>query len=392
MKSSSTNTARPFGQDLLVPNPKLRLREQVREVMRFKHYSVRTEEAYWGWVRRFLVFHRGSGDGTKGTNATEGDLGSMISDLKGEGHGSAGASPYHAGGWRHPREMGEAEVHAFLTHLAAERNVAVATQNQALNALVFLYGQVLHRPLGQLEEFERPARPARLPVVLTRGEAQRLLAALPEKYALIARLLYGTGMRVMEGVRLRVKDVDFGAGHIVVRDGKGFKDRVTMLPDRLRAELQAQLERARVWHGKDLAEGFGRVHLPYALARKYPNADREWCWQYVFPAEKLSVDTRGPWAGENSQSQPANSPAWRRHHVQEENVQRAVKEAARRAGLEKPVTPHVLRHSFATHLLENGYDIRTVQDLLGHKDVATTQIYTHVMAKPGIGVRSPLDQ
>jgi integron integrase len=280
-------------------------------------------------------------------------------------------------GKKHPREMGTGQVHEFLAHLATARNVAVATQNQALNALVFLYGQVLHQPLGQLEEYARPSRPARLPVVLTRTEVQRLLSAMPEKYALPARLLYGTGLRVMEALRLRVKDVDFGAGQIVVREGKGFKDRVTMLPESLRASLGEQLERARAWHNLDLAEGRGRVHLPFALARKYPKADREWCWQYVFPAERRSVD---PQTGVE-----------RRHHMQEENLQRAVKEAARRAGLTKPVTPHVLRHSFATHLLEGGTDIRTLQDLLGHQDVSTTQIYTHVMSRPGLGVRSPLD-
>jgi len=337
MDLSKANTAMHRPTDLLVPNPKLRLREQVHEVMRFRHYSVRTEEAYWGWIRQFILFH----------------------DKK------------------HPREMGDGQVEQFLAHLATEKNVAVSTQNQALNALVFLYAQVLHRPLGQLEPFARPSRPARLPVVLTQPEARRLLAAMPPKHALLARLLYGTGLRVMEGVRLRVKDVDFGAGQIIVRDGKGFKDRVTVLPQSLRESLRQQLERARIRHEQDLAEGFGRVHLPYALARKYPQADRQWCWQYVFPAETRSTD---PQTGLE-----------RRHHVKEENLQRAVKEAAHRAGLTKPVSPHVLRHCFATHLLENGYDIRTVQELLGHKDVTTTQIYTHVMQKPGIGVRSPLD-
>ncbi len=302
-------TAFPVTPDVLVPNPQLRLRDQLREVMRFKHYSVRTEEAYWGWMRQYILFH----------------------------------------GKRHPREMGEAQVHQFLTHLATARQVAVSTQDQALNALVFLYAQVLHRPLGQLEELARPSRPVRLPVVLTQEESRRLLAAMPVRYTLVARLLYGTGLRVMEGVRLRVKDVDFSAGQIVVRDGKGANDRVTMLPDSLRVPLQGQLERARVVHEGDLAEGFGRVHLPYALERKYPHANREWCWQYVFPAEKRSRDPR--------------TGVERRHHVQEENLQRTVKEAARRAAIAKLVTPHVLRHSFATHLLENGYDIRTVQDL-----------------------------
>lgn len=337
MPLANENTAGRGIRAGLVPNPKLRLRQQVREVMRFAHYAIRTEEAYWQWIRRFILFHAK----------------------------------------RHPKEMGDAEVHAFLTHLAVDGQVAVATQNQALNALVFLYAQVLHRPLGQLEEFARPQRPARLPVVLTQEEVRRVLAAVPERYSLILRLLYGTGLRVIEGVRLRVKDVDFGAGHMVVRDGKGFKDRVALLPQSLREPLREQLERAKLWHEADLADGFGRVHLPDALARKYPNANREWAWQYVFPADQRSED---PQTGVE-----------RRHHVMEESVQRAMKEGVRRIKLAKPATPHTLRHSFATHLLENGYDVRTVQELLGHKDLATTQIYTHVMAKPGLGVRSPLD-
>ena len=382
---ANKNTERARSEQLFVPNPKLRLREQFREVMRFKHYSLRTEETYWGWIRQFLVFCRDHPHVMSRRlspclphHEPEHPLTPSLSPNEGEGAPSAGEeSTDETQGWRHPKEMGAAEVHAFLTHLAAKRDVAVSTQNQALNALLFLYAQVLHRPLGQLEELTRPTRPARLPVVLTRTEAQKLLAAVAEKYALLVRLLYGTGLRVMEGLRLRVKDVDFGAGLIVVRDGKGFKDRVTMLPESLKPDLQRQLERARVWHEQDLLAGFGQVHLPHALDRKYPNANREWCWQYVFPAEKRSVDPQ--------------TAAVRRHHVQEENVQRAVREAARRAGIAKPVTPHVLRHCFATHLLENGYDIRTVQELLGHRDVATTQIYTHVMAKPGIGVRSPLD-
>jgi integron integrase len=377
---ANKNTEWVRNQDLFVPNPKLRLREQLREVMRYKHYSVRTEQAYWGWIRQFLVFCRDHPHLTPplAHNEPEPPLTPSLSLGEGEGARSADeGARQNTEGWRHPKELGEAQVHAFLTHLAARRNVAPSTQNQALNALVFLYAQVLHRPLGQLEELERPTRPVRLPVVLTQPEVQKLLAAVVEKYALLVRLLYGTGMRVMEGLRLRVKDVDFEAGQIVVRDGKGFKDRVTMLPESLKGDLQRQLERARLWHEQDLVGGFGQVHLPHALDRKYPQANREWCWQYVFPAEKRSID---PQTGVE-----------RRHHVQEENLQRAVKEAARRAGIAKPVTPHVLRHCFATHVLENGYDIRTVQELLGHNDVRTTQIYTHVMSKPGIGVRSPLD-
>ena len=339
---------------LFVPNPKARLFDQVREVMRFHHYALRTEEAYLQWIRRFLVFHR--------TRPTA---------------NSAAAGDQRP--WRHPRDMGAAEVGAFLSHLAVAGDVAASTQNQALNALVFLYGQVLQKPLGELAEFARVNRPARLPTVLTQEETQRVLAALKSGTSgLIIRLLYGTGMRLLECLRLRVKDVDFARGQIVVREGNGDKDRVTMLPERLKGELQAHMHRVKLLHYKDLKEGFGRVFLPHALARKYPNADREWPWQWVFPSVRRSSDPR--------------SKAVRRHHVHELPVQRAMKEAVMLAKLAKPATCHTLRHSFATHLLEVGYDIRTVQELLGHRDVATTQIYTHVMEKPGIGVRSPLDR
>lgn len=323
--------------ELVVPNPKQKLLDQASEVMRVKHYSIRTEEAYRQWIRRFILFH----------------------------------------GKRHPREMGAAEIRGFLTHLAAREQVAASTQNQALNALVFLYRQVLHLEPGELGEFERVNKPRRLPVVLTKLEVQRLLDGLEGTVQLMARLLYGTGMRLMECIRLRVKDVDFERNHIVIRDGKGFQDRVTVLPESLKGPLQEQLRRAKLLHEGDLKAGFGEVYLPTALSRKYPSAGREWGWQYVFPAKGLSRDPR--------------SGKTRRHHAGEQVLQRAVKGAVRLAGMAKPATCHSLRHCFATHLLENGYDIRTVQELLGHKDVSTTQIYTHVMQKPGLGVRSPLD-
>jgi integron integrase len=329
-----------------IPNPKLKLFDQFSEVARFKHYSIRTEEAYRQWVRRFLQFNRRGGSAA-------------------------------AGGWRHPRELGAGEVQAFLNDLALNQRVAVSTQNQALNGLVFLYREVLHMDLGDIGKIERPRRPARLPVVLTRAEAHRLLTGMTGTHQLMASLLYGTGMRLMECVRLRVKDVDFAANHILVRDGKGWKDRVTMLPDRLKAKLQTHLKRVKLLHEKDLADGHGRVYLPFALSKKYPNAEREWGWQYVFPATGLSRDPR--------------SSMMRRHHVNEQGLQRAVKEAVRLAGITKPASCHSLRHSFATHLIEKKYDLRTVQELLGHKDVSTTQIYTHVTADPGIGVQSPLD-
>jgi integron integrase len=308
------------------------LREQVGEVMRFKHYSWRTEESYWQWIRRYILFH----------------------------------------GKRHPREMGAAEVRAFLSHLATAEGVAGATQNQALNALVFLYREVLHQALGEIGEVERVQRRPKVPVVLSKSEVQRVLAAVSKDYQLPLRLLYGTGLRLMELLRLRVKDVDAERGQIIVRGGKGGKDRVTMLPESLRTAIDEQLNWVRLkW------ENGGAVSLPEGVGKKFPNAGREWAWQYLFPAP---MPAREPRTGRVL-----------RHHLHEVNLQRAMKAAILASQVPKAATCHTLRHSFATHLLENGYDIRTVQDLLGHKDVTTTQIYTHVMAKPGIGVKSPLD-
>ena len=314
-----------------------RLLDQVRGKIRLKHYSLRTEQAYSDWIRRFIRFH----------------------------------------GTRHPREMGSAEVEAFLTHLAVEGKVAASTQNQAKSALLFLYKEVLESELPWLDNVEQAKAPKRLPVVLTRAEVQALLTRLDGTHWLLASLLYGAGLRLMECLRLRVKDIDFARKEILVRDGKGFKDRVTMLPVALIEPLRVHLERVRDLHQQDIANGFGAVYLPYALERKYPNAAQEWIWQYVFPSAKRSVDLR---SGET-----------RRHHVQDQALQRAIKQAVRDADLSKPATPHTLRHSFATHLLEGGYDIRTVQELLGHSDVSSTMIYTHVLNKGGHGVASPLD-
>ncbi|MBV6476822.1 MAG: integron integrase [Rhodocyclaceae bacterium] len=316
-----------------------RLLAQVRDRLRLKHYSLRTETAYVGWIKRYIFFH----------------------------------------GKRHPRDLGKAEVEAFLTSLAVERNVAASTQSQALSALLFLYGEVLGIDLPWLDEITRAKKPARLPTVLTREETRALLDGIGQaELHLVASLLYGSGLRLMEGVRLRVKDVDLARGEIVVREGKGGKDRVTMVPQRLIEPLRAQIARARAVHQSDLARGRGEVWLPDALAVKYPNAARAFGWQYVFPAAGFSTDPR--------------SGAERRHHLDEKRVQRAVKAAAQKAGLVKPVSPHTLRHSFATHLLEGGYDIRTVQELLGHADVSTTMIYTHVLNRGGRGVTSPLDR
>ncbi len=315
-----------------------RLLEQVRARCRLKHYSIRTERVYLYWIRRFIV----------------------------------------GNGKRHPRDMGAVEVEAFLSRLATRDDVAASTQNQALSALLFLYRQVLDIELPWMESVVRAKRPQRAPVVLSREEVDRLLALLDGQLWLMAALLYGTGMRVMECVRLRVKDVDFGRAEICVRNGKGGKDRRVPLPRRLHDRLQAQVERVRVVHGQDLLAGRGQVHLPHALGRKYPNTGREFGWQYTFPATRISRDPR---SGEP-----------RRHHVDESSLQRAVKKARAGAGIDKPATCHTLRHSFATHLLEAGHDIRTVQELLGHKDLATTQVYTHVLGRGAGGVLSPLDR
>jgi integron integrase len=314
-----------------------RLLERVRTRLRVLHYSYRTEEQYVGWIRRFVLFH----------------------------------------GKRHPAQMGAAEVEAFLSDLAVRGQVAASTQNQAKAALLFLYREVLGQALPWLDDVTQAKVPARLPVVLTREEVRALLARMSGRSWLVASLLYGTGLRVMEAVRLRVKDVEPTRREILVRDGKGAKDRITMLPGALVEPLRNAIAAAARLHEADVVAGHGRVFLPHALARKYPRAERELGWQYVFPAAQLAVDPR--------------SGTVRRHHMDERSVQRAVREAARAAGIAKPASPHTLRHSFATHLLEAGYDIRTVQELLGHADVSTTMIYTHVLNRGGRGVISPLE-
>ena len=320
-----------------LPPPPPKFLDSVRRHLRVKHYSIRTEQAYLDWIKRFILFHRK----------------------------------------QHPNDMGEPEIGAFLTHLAADRHVAASTQNQALSALLFLYQEVLDRKLDFMDNIERVKRPPKVPVVLTPREVRSVLSEMEGDCRLMADLLYGSGLRLMECVRLRIKDVDFGYRQIVVRDGKGLRERVTLLPDRLRRSLKLHLERVKELHKQDLAHGRGRVYLPFALAEKYPNANRSWVWQYVFPAAKLSVDPR--------------SKETRRHHVQEKNLQNAVKIAVTKAGVTKAASCHTFRHSFATHLLESGCDIRNVQELLGHKDVSTTMIYTHVLNKPGLSIRSPLD-
>ena len=315
-----------------------KLLDLVRDKIRVKHYSIRTETQYLQWIKRFILFH----------------------------------------GKRHPQDMDAVEVEAFLTHLAVEGSVSASTQNQALSALLFLYREVLGIDLPWMDSMVRAKKPQRLPAVLTRAEVAMVLERMDGAYGLMARLLYGTGMRLMECVRLRVKDIDFAQREILIRDGKGAKDRVTMLPDVLILPLQEHLARRRLIYDDDLAKGMSEVYLPDALSRKYPNAPTDWAWQYVFPSGSYSVDPR--------------SGRERRHHIDEKLLQRAVKRAVNASGIVKPATPHTFRHSFATHLLEGGYDIRTVQELLGHSDVSTTMIYTHVLNKGGRGVVSPLDR
>ncbi len=314
-----------------------KLLDRMRARLRTRHYSIRTEDSYVQWAKRFILFQ----------------------------------------GKRHPSAMGAAEINEFLTHLAVERNVSASTQSQALAAILFLYRDVLGEEVPWLNDLVRAPRRERVPVVLSRDEVRLLLAHLSGAAQLVARLLYGTGMRLLEGLRLRVKDLDFESGEVVVRSGKGNKDRTTTLPRVLTTALRQHLEGVRHLHDRDVAEGFGRVWMPEALAVKYPNANASWSWQWVFPAGHRSIDPR--------------SGIERRHHLGEQVIQRSVHEAVRRAGIAKAATPHTLRHSFATHLLASGHDIRTVQELMGHSDVKTTMIYTHVLGMGASGVRSPLD-
>jgi integron integrase len=320
------------------PAPPRRLLDQVRDHLRLKHYSLRTEETYLHWIRRFVFFH----------------------------------------GKKHPANLGADHIRNFLTCLAVHNQVAASTQNQALNAIMFLYNQVLRQDPGRFDDFTRAKVPRKLPVVLSRGEVSAVLSRMEGIPRLVTGLLYGSGLRIMEALRLRIKDVDFDHHQILVREGKGAKDRVSVLPQRLAEKLRHQVAFAQALHQRDLAQDLGVVWMPHALARKYPKASRDLRWQYLFPADDLSTDPRNGRRG--------------RHHVGPEVIQRAVREAARTAGIHKLATPHTFRHSFATHLLESGSDIRTVQQLLGHNDVSTTMIYTHVLNRPGVAVTSPLDK
>lgn len=315
-----------------------RLLDQVREAIRLRHYSIRTEESYCYWIRYFVRFHK----------------------------------------MRHPKEMGAVEINQFLTFLAMQRTVSPATQNQALNAIVFLYRTVFAMDMGNFDDFVRAKHKPRLPVVMTHAEATCVLSGLSGLPWLMASLLYGCGLRLMECVRLRVKDVDFDRRSVIIRQGKGGKDRITVLPTILLEPLKAQLASVRHLHDFDLSEGFGEVYLPYAIERKYPNANKTFAWQYVFPASKRALDPR--------------AKKQRRHHIDESVLQKAVRAAVRKAGINKPATCHTFRHSFATRLLERGTDIRTVQELLGHSHVNTTEIYTHVLKINKSGILSPIDE
>jgi integron integrase len=328
----------PVRLESVIPNPKLKLLDQVREVMRLKHYSIRTERSYVDWLRRYVRFHR--------MKAREEML------------------------------PAEPKMEVFLSHLAVQGKVAVSTQNQAFNALLFVYREVLHVLVGQIDSV-RASRPARVPTVLTPEEARQLIAALSGLPQLVVKLIYGGGLRLLEALRLRVHDLDFEMKQVTVRDGKGAKDRYTMLAESVIPSLKEHLERVRLIHQEDLRNGYGAVYLPGALDRKYPGAPREWGWQYVFPARDLSTDPR--------------TGITRRHHLEEATVHRAIKIAAGRTGLTKRVSSHTFRHSFATALLQRGSDIRTIQELLGHNDVSTTMIYTHVLRQGGSGTKSPLD-
>jgi integron integrase len=327
----------PVTLDVLNPHERTRLVDRLRAVLRTAHYSRRTERTYVYWVERFIVHH----------------------------------------GQRDPGRMGADEIRSFLSHLAVHDRVTSSTQNQALCSLVFLYRRVLAREIGTLEGVDRAKVPKRLPVVLTRAEVRAVLEEISGTPGLVCRLLYGGGLRLTECLGLRVKDIDFGRNELFIRDGKGAKDRITVLPGSCREDLTRHLDRVRRLHEQDLTRGLGRAPLPFALAQKYPRADRDWGWQYVFPASSFYTDR--------------DTGTRYRHHLHETVVQRAMADAVRRAGLVKPATPHTLRHSFATHLLDAGYDIRTIQELLGHNDVQTTMIYTHVLNRGGRGVRSPAD-
>lgn len=309
----------------------------VRESIRLKHYSIRTEEAYVNWIKRYILFHNK----------------------------------------KHPVDLSEVHIRKYLSHLAVKQKVAASTQNQALNAIVYLYKNILKIELGDLGTIERAKRSRSIPVVFSQTEAKNVLDNMSGVNKLMASLLYGTGMRLMECVRLRIKDVDFGNNQILVRDGKGNKDRITVLPEKLKEILKIQIKRVKLTHQQDLLEGFGTVHLPNALSKKYPSAGKSIGWQFIFPASKVSKDPR--------------SDKVHRHHIHESLLQKAVNKAIKKTKIEKPASCHTFRHSFATHLLENGYDIRTVQDLLGHANVKTTMIYTHVLNKGGLAVKSPLD-